>query len=126
MISSELKFRDQVAIVTGSSSGIGKACAIHLAELGAKVVVNYSSNLEEGEKTLNEIISKGGNAILVKADVSHEEEVKALFNETISKYGRLDIVVSNAGLQKDSSFLEMTLQQWQKVIDVNLTGQFLV
>lgn len=126
MIGLDLKFKDQVAIVTGSSSGIGKACAIHLAELGAKVVVNYSSNLEEGEKTLNEIISKGGNAILVKADVSHEEEVKALFNETISKYGRLDIVVSNAGLQKDSSFLEMTLQQWQKVIDVNLTGQFLV
>ncbi|MCF0051912.1 SDR family oxidoreductase [Dyadobacter sp. LJ53] len=126
MIGSELKFKDQVAIVTGSSSGIGKACAIYLAELGAKVVVNYSSNLEEGEKTLNEIISKGGNAILVKADVSREEEVKALFNETISKYGRLDIVVSNAGLQKDSSFLEMTLQQWQKVIDVNLTGQFLV
>lgn len=126
MIGSDLKFKDQVAIVTGSSSGIGKACAIHLAELGAKVVVNYSSNLEEGEKTLNEIISKGGSGILVKADVSHEEEVKALFNETISKFGRIDIVVSNAGLQKDSSFLEMTLQQWQKVIDVNLTGQFLV
>jgi glucose 1-dehydrogenase len=126
MIGSDLKFKDQVAIVTGSSSGIGKACAIHLAELGAKVVVNYSSNLEEGEKTLNEIISKGGSGLLVKADVSREEEVKALFNETISKYGRLDIVVSNAGLQKDSSFLEMTLEQWQKVIDVNLTGQFLV
>ncbi|MCF2494625.1 SDR family oxidoreductase [Dyadobacter chenhuakuii] len=126
MIGSDLKFKDQVAIVTGSSSGIGKACAIHLAELGAKVVVNYSSNLEEGEKTLNEIVSKGGSGILVKADVSREEEVKALFNETISKYGRLDIVVSNAGLQKDSSFLEMTLEQWQKVIDVNLTGQFLV
>jgi len=126
MIGSDLKFKDQVAIVTGSSSGIGKACAIHLAELGAKVIVNYSSNLEEGEKTLNEIISKGGSGILVQADVSREEEVKALFNETISKYGRLDIVVSNAGLQKDSSFLEMTLEQWQKVIDVNLTGQFLV
>ncbi|MCF0040623.1 SDR family oxidoreductase [Dyadobacter fanqingshengii] len=126
MIGLDLKFKDQVAIVTGSSSGIGKACAIHLAELGAKVVVNYSSNLEEGEKTLNEILSKGGTGILVKADVSHEEEVKALFNETISKFGRIDIVISNAGLQKDSSFLEMTLEQWQKVIDVNLTGQFLV
>ncbi|MCF2501775.1 SDR family oxidoreductase [Dyadobacter sp. CY107] len=126
MIGLDLKFKDQVAIVTGSSSGIGKACAIHLAELGAKVVVNYSSNLEEGEKTLNEILSKGGTGILVKADVSHEEEVKALFNETISKFGRIDIVVSNAGLQKDSSFLEMTLEQWKKVIDVNLTGQFLV
>ncbi|MCE7068560.1 SDR family oxidoreductase [Dyadobacter sp. CY326] len=125
MIGSDLKFSGQVAIVTGSSSGIGKACAIYLAELGAQVVVNYSSNQEEGENTLNEILSKGGDAILVKADVSNEEEVKALFNETLSKYGRLDILVSNAGLQKDSSFLEMTLQQWQKVIDVNLTGQFL-
>lgn len=121
----DLRFKDQVAIVTGSSSGIGKACAIHLAELGAKVVVNYSSNQEEGENTLNEILSKGGNAILVKADVSREEEVKALFNETLSKFGKLDILVSNAGLQKDSPFLEMTLEQWQKVIDVNLTGQFL-
>ena len=62
---------------------------------------------------------------MVKADVSREEEVKAMFNQTISTYGRLDILVSNAGLQQDSSFLEMTLQQWQKVIDVNLTGQFL-
>jgi glucose 1-dehydrogenase len=70
-------------------------------------------------------LSKGGNAILVQADVSSEEQVKALFNETIAKFGRLDILVSNAGLQKDAPFLEMTLQQWQKVIDVNLTGQFL-
>ena len=125
MIGMELKFQDKVAIVTGSSSGIGKACAIHLAELGAKVVVNYSSNKGDGEKTLEEITSKGGTAILVQADVSKEEEVKALFNETISKFGKLDILISNAGLQKDASFLEMTLEQWQKVIDVNLTGQFL-
>lgn len=125
MIGLNLGFKGQVAIVTGSSSGIGKACAIHLAELGANVVVNYSSNQEEGENTLNEILAKGGNAILVKADVSREEEVKALFNETLSKFGKLDILVSNAGLQKDSPFLEMTLEQWQKVIDVNLTGQFL-
>ena len=125
MIDSQPKLKDQVAIVTGSSSGIGKACAIYLAGLGAKVVVNYSSNLEDGQKVVEEITSNGGVAILVKADVSHEEEVKAMFNQTISSFGRLDILVSNAGLQQDSPFMEMTLAKWQKVIDVNLTGQFL-
>ena len=121
----DLKLKDQVAIVTGSSSGIGKACAVHLATLGAKVVVNYSSNLEDGQKTVEEIEKLGGIAILVKADVSNEDEVQSMFNKTISEFGKLDILVSNAGLQKDSSFLDMTLAQWQKVIDVNLTGQFL-
>lgn len=125
MIDSHLKLKDQVAIVTGSSSGIGKACAIYLAGLGAKVVVNYSSNPEEGTKTVAEIEQAGGTAILVKADVSKEEEVKGMFNKTISEFGRLDILVSNAGLQQDAAFLDMTLPQWQKVIDVNLTGQFL-
>lgn len=125
MIDSSLKLLDQVAIVTGSSSGIGRACAIYLAGLGAKVVVNYASNQAEGQKTLDEIQKAGGTGILVKADVSHEEEVKALFNKTIAEFGKLDILVSNAGLQQDASFLDMTLAQWQKVIDVNLTGQFL-
>jgi len=125
MTDSFLRLKDQIAIVTGSSSGIGKACAIHLASLGAKVVVNYSSNVGEGQKTVDEIEKIGGTAILVKADVSHEEEVKAMFNKTINEFGRLDILVSNAGLQQDAGFLDMTLAEWQKVIDVNLTGQFL-
>lgn len=125
MNSLDQQFKDKVIIVTGSSSGIGKACAVYFGQLGAKVVVNYSSNADAAGEVLDEIKKSGGEGIIVKADVSREEEVKALFNETISKYGRLDVLVSNAGLQQDSSFLEMTLQQWQKVIDVNLTGQFL-
>jgi glucose 1-dehydrogenase len=125
MIGPELKFKDKVVIVTGSSSGIGKACAIYFANQGAHVVVNYASNAEEGQKTLDEIQANGGSAILIKVDVSREDEVLALFRDTVSKFGRLDVLVSNAGLQKDSPFLEMSLQQWQKVIDVNLTGMFL-
>lgn len=125
MNSLDQQFKDKVIVVTGSSSGIGKACAVYFGQLGAKVVVNYSSNADAAGEVLDEIKKSGGEGIIVKADVSREEEVKALFNETISKYGRLDVLVSNAGLQQDSSFLEMTLQQWQKVIDVNLTGQFL-
>lgn len=125
MINADQKFKGQTVIVTGSSSGIGKACAIYFGQLGANVVVNYSANEEAAKKVLEEIKTSGGTGIVVKADVSREEEVKALFNQTISTYGKLDILVSNAGLQQDSSFLEMTLQQWQKVIDVNLTGQFL-
>lgn len=121
----DLKFKDQVVIVTGSSSGIGKACAVHFGNNGANVVVNYSSNAEAGQEVVDEIKLNGGNAILVKADVSKEDEVKALFAETVNQFGRVDVLVSNAGLQKDAPFLEMTLEQWQKVIDVNLTGQFL-
>lgn len=121
----ELKFKDQVVIVTGSSSGIGKACAVHFGNNGAHVVVNYSSSAAEGQQVVDEIKANGGSAILVKADVSKEDEVKALFSQTINEFGRLDVLVSNAGLQKDAPFLEMTLEQWQKVIDVNLTGQFL-
>jgi len=125
MSDSNLRFKGQTVIVTGSSSGIGKACAIYFGQLGANVVVNYSSNEEAANEVLDEIKSAGGNGIVVEADVSREEEVKALFNRTISEYGKLDILVSNAGLQQDASFLDMTLKEWQKVIDVNLTGQFL-
>lgn len=125
MIDSSQKFKGQTVIVTGASSGIGKACAIYFGQLGANVVVNYSSNEEEAKNVLEEIKNSGGDGIVVKADVSREEEVKAMFNQTISEFGKLDILVSNAGLQKDAAFLDMTLKDWQKVIDVNLTGQFL-
>lgn len=121
----ESAFKGKVVIVTGASSGIGQACAIHFGNLGANVVVNYSANEEAAEQTLDQIKAGGGNGIIFKADVSREQEVKAMFVATIDSFKRLDVLVSNAGLQQDASFLEMTLAQWQKVIDVNLTGQFL-
>ncbi|MPR36490.1 SDR family oxidoreductase [Salmonirosea aquatica] len=125
MSSSAQDFKGQVVIVTGSSSGIGQACAVHFGSLGAHVVVNYHSSEDEANETLQQIIAKGGDGIVVQADVSKEEDVLFLFEQTISKFGRLDVLVSNAGLQVDAPFLDMSLKQWQKVIDVNLTGQFI-
>lgn len=125
MSKSAKSFKGQVVIVTGASSGIGQACAIHLGSLGANVVVNYHSSEDQANETLEEIRKNGGDGIIVKADVSQESDVKSLFEKTIEKFGRLDVLVSNAGMQVDAKFLDMTLAQWQKVIEVNLTGQFL-
>ncbi len=125
MIDSSLKFKGQTIIVTGSSSGIGQACAVYFGGLGANVVVNYHSSEQEAKSTLEQIKKSGGDGIVVKADVSKEEDVVSMFEQTIEKFGRLDVMVSNAGMQVDAPFLEMTTQQWQKVIDVNLTGQFI-
>ena len=125
MIDSSLKLKGQTVIVTGSSSGIGKACAIYFGGLGANVVVNYHSDEDGANDSLEKIKAGGGDGIIVQADVSKEEDVISMLEQTIKKFGRLDVMVSNAGLQVDSPFLEMTTQQWQKVIDVNLTGQFI-
>jgi len=118
---------NQTCIVTGGSSGIGKAVAYAMGKDCANVVVNYLSGKEEAEEIAHDIsISKHhGTAIAVQADVSREEDVQALFKTAKEKYGTVDILVANAGLQQDAPFHEMTLKQWQKVIDVNLTGQFL-
>lgn len=117
--------KDQKALVTGSSSGIGAAVARHLAKAGAAVVVNYRSEQEDAEKIVQEIQAEGGSAIAIGADVSKEAEVNAMFEQMLHEFGTIDILVNNAGIQKDAPFLEMTLQQWNSVIDVNLTGQFL-
>jgi len=122
----KLNLKGQVAIITGSSSGIGAACAIGLAKEGVKVVINYHSSKKEANKVLKQIHGAGGEAIAVKADVSDEKSVKKLIKACLKEYGHLDIMVANAGLQADASFTEMTLDQWNKVIGVNLTGQFLV
>ena len=115
----------QPALVTGASSGIGKATALGLAQAGADVVVNYIGDPGPAEDVAHQIESYGGRAIAIEADVSKEDDVIAMFQKAISHFGTLHIVVSNAGLQRDSPFDKMTLEQWNTVIGVNLTGQFL-
>jgi glucose 1-dehydrogenase len=115
----------QKALVTGASSGIGKSVAIHLAREGADVVVNYVGNEDAANEVVETIRADGGNAIAIQADVSKEDQVQAMFQQMYDTFGTIDILVNNAGLQQDARFEDMTLAQWQKVIDVNLTGQFL-
>jgi glucose 1-dehydrogenase len=115
----------QPALVTGGSSGIGKATAIGLARAGADVVVNYIGPAAPAEETVHAIESFGGRAIAIEADVSQEDQVLAMFKQAVSHFGTLHVVVSNAGLQQDSPLESMTIAQWSKVINVNLTGQFL-
>jgi len=115
----------QPALVTGANSGIGKAVAIALAQAGADVVINYVSNPEIAEDVAHDIEKLGRRAIAIKADVSNEEEVTAMFDRAVQHFGTLHLVVNNAGIQRDSTFENMTLAQWQSVLNVNLTGQFL-
>ena len=119
------KLKGQSALVTGANSGIGLAVAVALAEDGANVVVNYVSRPEDAQDVVKQIEDIGGTAIAIKADVSNEEEVQSMFAQMFDEFGTIDILVNNAGIQKDASLEEMTLAQWQQVIDVNLTGQFL-
>ena len=115
----------QVALVTGANSGIGKAVAIGLGKAGADVIVNYVADAASAEAVAEEIEAAGNRAVAVKADVSKEAEVRAMFRQIIERFGTLHILVNNAGLQRDAAFAEMTLEQWNFVIGVNLTGQFL-
>jgi glucose 1-dehydrogenase len=117
--------KGQKALVTGANSGIGRAVAIALAAAGADVAVNYVDGEDAARDVVNSIAAAGGRAIAVKADVSSEAEVQAMFQKVIAEFGTLDILVNNAGLQRDAPFDQMTLAQWNFVIGVNLTGQFL-
>ncbi|MBD8730115.1 glucose 1-dehydrogenase [Pseudomonas sp. CFBP 13710] len=121
----QISLDKQVALVTGASSGLGAAAAKALAAAGAAVVVNYNSHAEPAERLVAEIREAGGKAIAVGADVSKEDDVERLFAATIDTYGALDILVANSGLQRDAATVDMTLADWNKVIEVNLTGQFL-
>ncbi|MEO1342133.1 MAG: 3-oxoacyl-[acyl-carrier-protein] reductase [Cyanobacteria bacterium J06635_13] len=117
--------KDKVAIVTGASRGIGKAAALALVTQGAKVVVNYARSSDAAEATVQEITVAGGEAIAVQADVSQADQVDKLIKTTIEQFGRIDVLVNNAGITKDTLLLRMKPEQWQAVIDLNLTGVFL-
>jgi glucose 1-dehydrogenase len=115
----------QVAIVTGASSGIGRGTALRLGAAGASVVVNHIRDRDAAEAVVAGITGSGGTAFAHEADVSDESQVEAMFAAACKRFGTVHILVNNAGIQRDSGFTEMTLDQWRQVIDVNLTGQFL-
>jgi len=123
----EQKLQGQVAIITGASSGIGAGCAKALAAAGVSVVVNHpvEATKAAAQAVLDEITAGGGKGMIYQCDVSKEDEVQRMFADTVKQYGVLDILINNAGLQRDSPFQEMTLEKWNFVIGVNLTGQFL-
>jgi glucose 1-dehydrogenase len=115
----------QRALVTGGNSGIGAAVAEGLAVAGAKVMINYVAKPEMAESLAERIRSNKGIANIYQADVSQEGQVQAMFAAMVKEWGSVDILVNNAGLQQDAALVDMTLAQWEKVISVNLTGQFL-
>ncbi len=117
--------REKVAIVTGASRGIGRAIAQELATLGANVVVNYASSSDAAQEVVDTITKAGGSAIALQADVSKVDQVEALLKNVMQKYNRVDILVNNAGITRDTLLLRMKLEDWQAVIDLNLTGVFL-
>ncbi|PSN20082.1 3-oxoacyl-[acyl-carrier-protein] reductase [filamentous cyanobacterium CCP5] len=116
---------DQVAIVTGASRGIGRAVAVALAAEGATVVVNYARSSQAADEVVAQIAEAGGQAIALQADVSKAAEVDSLVKTTLEKFGRIDILVNNAGITRDTLLLRMKPEDWQAVIDLNLTGVFL-
>ncbi|PVA08373.1 SDR family oxidoreductase [Thalassorhabdomicrobium marinisediminis] len=113
------------AIVTGASSGIGEGIARAFAKAGASVIVNYHSDAEAAARIVGDIRDGGGQAEAVQADISTPEGCETLFDAAEERFGGLDVLVSNAGIQRDAAFTELTLEDWRQVLDVNLTGQFL-
>jgi len=123
----EVSLRNQVAVITGASSGIGTGIAKSIASAGAVVIINHSSekSKDEAQKVLDEIQETGGEGMIYQCDVSKEDEVVKMFSDVISTYGTVDILINNAGIQKDAKFIDMTLEDWDTVMGVNLRGQFL-
>lgn len=119
------RLRGQVAIVTGASRGLGRAIAIALAKEGANVVVNYARSSGAAEAVVADIVGMGGSAIALQADVSQADQVDAMLKAALNQWGRIDILVNNAGITRDTLLLRMKPEDWQAVIDLNLTGVFL-
>lgn len=115
----------KTAIVTGGSRGIGKAIALKLAEKGANIVVNYTSNSNMADETVKEIKNMGREALAIKADVSNPDDVKNLVNEVEKSFGGIDILVNNAGITRDTLLIRMKDDEWDQVMNVNLKGTFL-
>ena len=121
----DVRIDKQVAIVTGGDSGLGKGIALLFAEAGASVVVNFHAEEKDADAVVAEIKKNGGKAFAIKGDVGKPDDIDRIFKETIKQFGGIDILVANAGMQKDAKVGDMTLEQWQAVIETNLTGQFL-
>jgi 3-oxoacyl-[acyl-carrier protein] reductase len=119
-----MDLNEKVAVITGGSRGIGKAIAILLSKKGAKIAVNYSSGVDSADKVVSEIEGMGGTAIKVKADVSKQPEVHAMFQTVLQRFGRVDVLVNNAGTMGQPRFLEITEADWDRVLGVNLKGMF--
>ena len=120
-----MNLQGKVAIVTGAATGIGSACAIALARNGATVVVNYNSDRHPGQPVVDEITDMGGRAMAIRADVSNAAEVNRLVEETVRQFGKVDVLVNNAGIEHQMPFLEVAEEDWDRVLAVNLKGPFL-
>ncbi|WPP52462.1 SDR family oxidoreductase [Catalinimonas niigatensis] len=119
------RLKGQAALITGASSGIGQGIAIAMAREGALVGINYSSSEDGARTTLKEVKAAGSEGLIIQADVSDPDSVENMFAQFFDRFGTIDILVSNSGIQKDAPFLEMSFDDWQKVLAINLSGQFL-
>jgi len=114
----------KVAVVTGAGRGIGRAIALELAKKGSKVAINYRNSITQVEELLNTIREAGGEAVAIQADISKEEEAKRLIDETVKQFGKLDVLVNNAGVTKDNLLMRMSEADFDQVVDINLKGTF--
>ncbi|MBI2724559.1 MAG: 3-oxoacyl-ACP reductase FabG [Chloroflexi bacterium] len=121
---SDQRLAGQVAVVTGASRGIGRACAVELAREGAAVVVNYFTNEEMAEALVGDIVSQGGRAIAVRAGVGHPDDCKALIQSAVDTYGQIDILVANAGVNRDRTLKRLSVEEWNEVINTDLNSAF--